>query len=439
MSGAPGLFVCAGRVERQVPGWLSMHGRDDADVPFRPGDDLPFEDRAVDVMACGDFVAALPRGTCIRFLLECRRVLKPGGVLSLSVASAGAASSGMADAAALTGLEPASVAPVSEACRQALAELRVPDERTIAVEYTKRDRGVSGDPLVSIVIPAYSPRFFTACLDSALAQTHANLEIVVCDDSEGSEIEAATRACANRRDVRYVRNAVRLRGRGNYTKCFESARGEFVKFLCDDDLLAPTCVASLLDAFRRAPDITLATSRRLRIDENGSRLADQPATLPIVATDTTIAGYTLANVMLMAGLNTIGEPSTVLFRKADLLDQAPEYFRFDGVRGLGIIDMVTWAALLMKGDAVYLTESLSAFRFHAAQRQHDPAMAERNIASIRELQAVWLALELFERVPPHLILAKPFPPPADSDWRLQPVLSPYAVRRIEPTGARERQ
>ena len=446
MSGAAGFFVCVGDFERRTPGWLSVHGRDDADVRYQPGDDFPFEDRGVDVMACGGFVAALPRETCIRFLLECRRVLKPGGLLSLRVASpvgnACATSNCMADilrAAALTGLEAANVAPVSDACRLALAELRAPDERTITVEYTKRDRGVGGDPSVSIVIPAYSPRFFAACLDSALAQTYANVEIVVCDDSEGADIEAATRTRASRRDVRYLRNAVRLRGRRNFTKCFESARGEFVKFLCDDDLLAPTCVASLMDAFRCAPDITLATSHRRRIDEADNLLDDQPATRPIVAANTTIAGYTLANAMLMAGLNTVGEPTTVLFRKADLLDLAPEYFRFNGAHGLGIIDMVMWAALLMKGDAVYLTESLSAFRIHAAQRQHDPAMAQRNIASIRELQAAWLDLKLYEKIPPHLLLAKPFPPPADSDWRTQPVLSQFAVHRVEPTGERDRQ
>ena len=101
--------------------------------------------------------------------------------------------------------------------------------------------------------------------------------------------------------------------------------------------------------------------------------------------------------------------------------------------------MVMWSALLMKGDAVYLTESLSAFRIHAAQRQQDPTMAQRNIDSIRELQAAWLELKLFEKVPPHLIIAKPFPPPADSDWRLQPVLSPFAVRRIGPAGERGRR
>jgi hypothetical protein len=440
VSSGPGLLVCVGDFDRRAPGWLSVHCGDDADVPFRPGDDLPFEDRGVDVMACGDFVSALPLGTRVRFLLECRRVLKPGGLLSLRVANtfgnADLMSSCLTDlrqAAALTGLDTTDVADVSDACRVALSTLPAPDERAITLSYTKRDRSVVGEPLVSIVIPAYSLRFFPECLDSALAQTYANIEIVVCDDSGGSEIETATRLRANQRDIRYLRNPVRLGPRHNFIRCFESARGEFVKFLCDDDLLAPNCVSSLLDAFRRAPDITLATSHRRRIDEKGDQLEDQPATLPIVAADTTIAGYTLANVMLMAGLNTVGEPSTALFRKADLLDQAPNYFRFRDAYGRGVIDMVMWSALLMKGDAVYLTESLSAFRFHAAQRQHDPAMAQRTIASIRGLQAAWIELGIFEGVPPHLMLAKPFPPPADSDWRLQPVLSPYALRRIQPT------
>ncbi len=93
------------------------------------------------------------------------------------------------------------------------------------------------------------------------------------------------RARSTRFPVRYLRNQPRLRPRGNFTRCFDEARGEFVKYLCDDDLLAPTCVASLLDAFRHAPDITLATSRRRRIDAHGHALADQPATTPIVAAD----------------------------------------------------------------------------------------------------------------------------------------------------------
>ncbi len=432
MSDESGLLVCVGGFDLCPPGWLSLSERDEADARIRAGDDFPFEDNVVEVMACRDAITSMPRQSRIRFLLECRRVLRPGGLLSLPATGP----AGITDAAidgntdiAMLGLEPVDTVPGAAGRRAALAALDAGGERGVTREYTKRDRLVVGDPLVSVVIPAYNPRFFAAALDSALAQTYANIEIVVCDDSDGGEIEAMARARAAYREVRYLRNEVRLQPRGNFIKCFERARGEFVKFLCDDDLLAPNCVETLLDTFRRAPGVTLATSHRQRIDEHGNRLADQPATMPIVADNTLIAGYTLANMMVMAGLNVIGEPSTALFRKADLLDQAPHYFRFNGEYGRAIIDMVTWAALLVKGDAVYLTESLSAFRVHAAQGQRVPATMQRSIASIRGLQAVWLDLGLFEKVPPHLVLAKPYPAPAGADWQLQPVCSPFAVRR----------
>jgi glycosyl transferase family 2/methyltransferase family protein len=437
----PEIFACIGEPDRKTPGWLTLHGSDDADIPFRPGDDFPFEDRAVDVLACGDFVAGLSSDARVGFFLECRRVLKPGGLLSLRVASPNGNGSGASrcmpeilHSAALAGLAAADGAPVGDGCRRALQEQYSSKDPMPTLEYTKRDRGVGGNPLVSIAIPAYSPRFFAACLDSALAQTYPTLEIVVCDDSGGTEIEAMTCARAHRGNVRYLRNEVRLGPRANFAKCLENSNGEFLKFLCDDDLLAPTCVASLLNAFRLVPDLTLATSHRRRIDEKGNLLDDQPATIPIVASNTTIAGYTLANAMVMAGLNMVGEPTTALFRKSDLLDHAPDYFQFNGEHGHGIIDMVMWSSLLMKGDAVYLTESLSAFRIHPMQRQRDPTTAQRTIAGIRALQAAWLELGLFERVPPHLMLARPFPPHADSDWHLQPVLSPYAVRRVEHAG-----
>ena len=401
------LRVDIGGVGGHMPDFLSMGWQAGADVPFHPGEDFPFDDRAVGVIACGDFVHDLERAAQLHFLLECRRTLRPGGQISVAPGRGAAltASDDLRRLAALAGLAPSPGG------------------------FTKRDRQLHDDPLVSILIPAYNARFFAACLDSALAQTYSEIEIVICDDSPGPEIEAMVRARTSRVPIRYERNQTRLRPRGNFTRCFERARGEFVKFLCDDDLLAPECLASLLDAFRRAPDIALATSRRRRVDESGCALRDQPATVPIVAEDAVIAGPTLANAMIIAGLNTIGEPSTVLFRKADLIDQAPEYFGFDGVAGHGIIDMVTWAALLLKGDAVYRHDAFSSFRIHPGQRQHDPAKTQRNVDSIRGLQAAWLDLKLHQRLQPDLLWTKPFPPPRGVDWSVQPVLG-FAARPV---------
>lgn len=408
MTAELGLKVAIALDAATPAGFLNAGWGPDAHMAICPTEGLPWADREVDVIACGTAVTELSAKTLARFLLECRRVLRPQGTLNILNNDDAAE---LRRLAALVGLETSG----------SLAGLLRSEPGSRSIEFTKPERRVVDEPSVSILIPAYSPRFFGACLDSALGQTYPNVEIVVCDDSPEDMIEAMVRARSGVRGVRYLRNPERLGVRANYRKCFEVAEGEFVKFLCDDDLLAPECVAKLVGAFRTTPDITLATSHRQRIDANGQCLPDQPATVPIVDGDAVIAGWTLANAMLMAGLNVVGEPTTALFRKRELLGQAPAYFRFSDTEGHGIIDMVMWTALLLRGDAVYLRESLSSFRIHPGQRQHDPAKARRNVESIRELQYAWLALGLFERIPRTELLARPHPAPEFGGWQRRTV------------------
>jgi hypothetical protein len=91
--------------------------------------------------------------------------------------------------------------------------------------------------------------------------------------------------------------------------------------------------------------------------------------------------------------------------------------------------MVTWAALLLKGDAGYRSEALSSFRVHPGQRQHDPSKVQRNVDSIRELQAAWLGLKLHQRLAPDLLWTKSFPSLGDEDWTSRPVLG-FAARPV---------
>jgi glycosyltransferase involved in cell wall biosynthesis len=120
-------------------------------------------------------------------------------------------------------------------------------------------------PLVSILIPAYTPQFFPQALASALAQSWSNCEIVVCDDSPGEEIRAMVEAQPDPR-VRYERHVPALGFAGNFTRCFVLARGEYIKFLNDDDLLAPNCVAKLVAGLQANPGAVIASSRRVVID-----------------------------------------------------------------------------------------------------------------------------------------------------------------------------
>ena len=375
-------------------------------------------DQAVPRLTLRRCLTSVPPADRLFLLHEARRVLLPGGTLRVVLAAA-------EDEAPILRLAGRlGMLPATDAEAAARGER---GERSLVLR--KPDRRASAAPSVSLAIPAYSPRFFEQSLASALAQTYANLEIIVCDDSPGKEIEATTRRLGLARSVVYVRNAVRLKGRGNYAKCFALATGEFIKYLNDDDVLVPDCVQRLVDAFRLAPDIVLATSYRRRVDEAGRPLPDMPATRPLVDRDMTIHGVTLANVMLMAGLNVVGEPTTTLFRRADLRQAMPDDFRFDSPDCMGVIDMAMWAPLLLKGDAVYIRDALSHFRIHAGQQQHDPALQQPTILAIRSLQSTWLSLGLHTRFRPDTLLAKPFPG-AREPWQPHPFAPLRAVPAV---------
>jgi glycosyltransferase involved in cell wall biosynthesis len=381
MTPAPGPTV------RLVPAGAAIPGAEGA-LSVDGDMAIALPDRSAARIDASSLLQGATSDAAFALIVECRRVLQPGGRLA-----AGAHGDVLQRLANLAGLS------------------------RVDGEYTKPHRQVEGNPLVSVVIPAFRPRFFATALASALGQDYEPLEFLVCDDSGSGEIEAIARQASRQRPVRYRRNPSRLRHRGNLARGLDEARGEFVKYLSDDDVLAPDCVATLVDAFRRAPDIVLATSWRRRIDAHGGALPDQPATRPIAPSDVVLAGPALANAMVLAGLNIVGEPSTVLFRRSDFSDNGADRFAFDGVPCRGAVDMAMWANLLLRGNAVWYRRPLSSFRIHPEQSQQDPTRWQRAVDGIRSLQRTWLALGLHERLRPREVLCQTFPPSEGSDWQ----------------------
>ncbi len=222
-------------------------------------------------------------------------------------------------------------------------------------------------PQVSILIPAYHERFFADALESALLQDHASFEVVVCDDSPGDAIERQARGAEDPR-VRYVRNPERRGFEGNFTECLRQAQGELVKFLNDDDRLHRDCIGRLCAAFDDHAHLRLATSRRQVIDAEGKARADIGATQPIAYVPCVTPGRELGNLVLMNGLNFIGEPSTVMFRRADVSADAP-IFTWGGKSYRCLADLSLWLRLLAKGIAYYDSAPLSQYRMHDGQEQ----------------------------------------------------------------------
>lgn len=289
-------------------------------------------------------------------------------------------------------------------------KLRAPDHRLAADEM----------PLVTIAIPAFKPEHFVACLNSALAQTYPRLQILVCDDSGGDVLgDIAAAYASSDRAIDWVSNAVNIGGRANFIQCLERAHGDFAKFLCDDDLLEPDCVERMVEAFRLNPDASLVFSRRQRINGDGQPLPDDHHTEPLADHDCVFQGDALAGAVIALQTNFIGEPTTVMFRRADLAWIQPHYATFDGHDDIRVVgDIAAWHNLLSQGEAVYIARPLSRFRIHPGQNQ--------SRAEIRDLIATsWAKLERGSQKLGFMHI--PHPPvahrnPGSADWRIDPDL-----------------
>ncbi|GAA5993395.1 hypothetical protein JCM10908_002644 [Rhodotorula pacifica] len=143
-----------------------------------------------------------------------------------------------------------------------------PVTRKIAVPAVKPTRGV---PLVSVCITHFErSHLLPQLLDSLLLQTEVNFEVVLVDDGSPSE---STRQALNELDSRYFRNATLTATRPQWTflrtdnaylgearnRAARRARGDWLLFLDDDDVLKPHALETLLRVAARTGASALST------------------------------------------------------------------------------------------------------------------------------------------------------------------------------------
>jgi glycosyltransferase involved in cell wall biosynthesis len=224
-------------------------------------------------------------------------------------------------------------------------------------------------PKVSILIPSYKPEYFRSALTSAIAQTWADKEIIVSDDCPNSEIYDICRDFID--VITYVRNPnPGLGGRNNVLNLCKLASGDYLKFLCDDDLLHPFCVQMLLDPFSRSEAPSFTFSPRTIIDEKNGFI-ETPNHFGL-RSPRIIERRELVRLFAAKFLNPIGELTTILFRR-DALFAASGAFSFatiDNVTLTGLGDVALMAQLLEKGPAVGVPHVLSYFRRHGTSNSN---------------------------------------------------------------------
>ncbi len=125
-------------------------------------------------------------------------------------------------------------------------------------------------PLVSVVVPTFNRAYCLArTLDSALAQTHGELEVIVVDDGSTDDTRAMIESrYAHDLRVRYLHQANGAVSRARNTG-IAAARGAFVAMLDSDDAWQPWKIELQLRCMEAFPDVVMVWTDMEAVDPSG--------------------------------------------------------------------------------------------------------------------------------------------------------------------------
>ena len=124
-------------------------------------------------------------------------------------------------------------------------------------------------PLVSIIIPTFERLHYLPCaIESALAQTYQNIEVIVSDDASTADVRGLVAAFSDPR-IRYRRNDSNMGQALNNLAAFNEAKGKYVANLHDDDIWEPTFLEKLIPPLESNEDAVLAFSDHFIMDSEG--------------------------------------------------------------------------------------------------------------------------------------------------------------------------
>jgi len=136
------------------------------------------------------------------------------------------------------------------------------------------ESAAEGAPLVSVGVPVFNGEaFLEDAIRSTLAQTLADLELIVCDNASSDRTAEICRDYAARDPrVRYFRNPRNLGAAANYNVAFGHARGRYFKWLAHDDRMLPSFLAKTSRVLEERDDAVLCNAIVSYIDSSGTQI-----------------------------------------------------------------------------------------------------------------------------------------------------------------------
>lgn len=212
---------------------------------------------------------------------------------------------------------------------------------------------------VSVVIPAYNnAKVIGETIDSVLAQTGVDLELIVADHSSTD----GTRQVLDRyQDDPRVTLLETPAGGGaprNWNRVTAEATGDYIKLVCGDDVLRPGVLARQAALLERTGAVFTACRRDI-VDADSKVLFGGWGLRGI---GKPMPGSEAVKRVVRSGSNQFGEPASVMMRTSVLREAGDWFDRFPY-----LIDQASYSRVLMQGDFVPDTEVGATFRMSTTQ------------------------------------------------------------------------
>lgn len=223
----------------------------------------------------------------------------------------------------------------------------------------------NSQPLVSVILPSYNhARFLPQRLDSILAQTFCDFELIVLDDCSTDNSRSIIEEYARRFPMKAVFNELNSGSPFiQWKRGAEMATGKYLWIAESDDYADPRLLETLVTKMTLNPTVGLAYCQSVSVDADNQVAGTwehwtQELDAKRWNQDFVNCGRDeVANYLVRR--NTIPNASAVLLKRDILLESLPKMstMRLSG-------DWWTWCNILLRSDVAFVAEPLNHFRTH---------------------------------------------------------------------------
>lgn len=201
-------------------------------------------------------------------------------------------------------------------------------------------------------MPSYnSVQYLSEAITSVLRQDYVNFELIISDNASTDGSDVLAQSFRDPR-IRFFRNDHNLGYVANLNRCVKESRGEFLAFLCSDDIWKPSYLNEVIESIEGDVNTTFIHSGFHHFGDRISRGATAAERWPSF-----MAGVDFFRAYVR-GVAPVCL-SSVTARRRDVIAAGG----FEAAFG-AVTDSAMWLRLALHGDVRYVPRVLVGYRLH---------------------------------------------------------------------------